>query len=517
MNPLVGVRSSIDSKDLLQEERIASGAYGIVYKGKLGEHIVAIKNLTNFRPEAIQGFQREYEFMRDLRHPNIVRAWGAIFFNDDYRIVMEFMPGGTLTNLLRNQKDLTWIYLYEIAKSIAEGLAFLHANDIVHCDFKPDNVLLDEEGNPKISDFGLARLKNIADSDYGTWQGGTYRYMAPEHMATPKKNSKEGDVFSFGVTVWEMCSRKAPWEGVIPFNLATRVVNGEREQIESTYPKELTDLVEQCWDQDPAKRPKMKEAFSYLKSHSLQETALQKLPPKLSQCIARIRNDEKIISLYNENVDNEGVIALCDALASNHSMEEFLFFSNNIGPEQAIPICAALEFHSSIQCLTFYDNDIGDEGAKALSRVLGINTSMKVLTLIKNNIGQLGVRALRAALEDHPSIHTLYFRSNHIDFLGALAIGFLLQRNSSIRSLHLDNNLIGSAGASALLFGLRYNTTLQSLSVLDYSLGLEGTNTLCDLLNENESITHLCLRAGSIDPKDIERLRSTHGNRVLFV
>ena len=117
---------AINPTELKQGKELGRGGFGIVYKGKFHDEKVAIKVLFRLSHEAIAGFKRELEAMADLHHANIVQLRGAIFSDPDYKIVMEFIAKGSLSNYLRSTVKISWFIRHRIAKDIATGIAYLH-------------------------------------------------------------------------------------------------------------------------------------------------------------------------------------------------------------------------------------------------------------------------------------------------------------------------------------------------------------------------------------------------------
>lgn len=132
-------------------------------------------------------------------------------------------------------------------------MLYLHTSDIVHRDLKSHNILLDENLNAKLCDFGLARPKSDLNSGSAKFSG-TPAYMAPE-ILQKKLYDEKVDVFAFGTLVWEIATRKIPFEGIDFADLKMRVLGDEKLFVPKTTPKELAKLIEACRVLDPAKRP----------------------------------------------------------------------------------------------------------------------------------------------------------------------------------------------------------------------------------------------------------------------
>ena len=266
----------INSHQLIVGNVLGFGGFGIVYEGEYFNEKVAIKVLKRREDEqARQEFQHELEVLRSLSHGNIVHLRGSLFTNSDCKIVMEFMPGGSLSKLLRSTTAISWLARYRIARDIGFGLEYLHSREIVHCDLKSDNILLDKDLKAKIADFGLAHFKSD-NSTFGYCNAGTLVYMAPELLEGTEgaKNTKECDVYSYGVVLWELGTRQSPLAlcgGVL--SIAKKVVKGPeiREPIAPSTPGPIKELIEHCWRKNPSTRPSMVKIVEQLKKNPVQE------------------------------------------------------------------------------------------------------------------------------------------------------------------------------------------------------------------------------------------------------
>ncbi|XP_027082141.2 G-type lectin S-receptor-like serine/threonine-protein kinase At4g27290 [Coffea arabica] len=195
--------------------KLGEGGFGPVYKGKTlkGEEI-AVKRLSTRSGQGLQEFRNEILLIAKLQHRNLVRLLGCCIEQDENILVYEYMPNKSLDFFLfdpKKQVSLEWETRICIIEGIAQGLLYLHQYSrlrIIHRDLKASNILLDSEMNPKISDFGMARIFGGNNSEANTKRiVGTYGYMAPEY-ALDGIFSIKSDVFSFGVLVLEIVSGK---------------------------------------------------------------------------------------------------------------------------------------------------------------------------------------------------------------------------------------------------------------------------------------------------------------------
>ncbi|XP_031095399.1 cysteine-rich receptor-like protein kinase 25 [Ipomoea triloba] len=195
--------------------KIGEGGYGAVYKGRLptGQE-VAVKRLSKSSSQGVEEFKNEVSLVAKLQHRNLVRVLGFCLEGEEKILIYEFVPNKSLDYFLfdpEKKKLLNWSTRYKIIGGIARGLLYLHEDSrlrIIHRDLKASNVLLDGDMNSKISDFGLARIVMVDQTQANTNRViGTYGYMPPEY-ALYGLFSVKSDVFSFGVLLLEIITGK---------------------------------------------------------------------------------------------------------------------------------------------------------------------------------------------------------------------------------------------------------------------------------------------------------------------
>ncbi|KAI5400978.1 hypothetical protein KIW84_065716 [Lathyrus oleraceus] len=213
---------------------LGQGGFGTVYKGTLDGHDVAIKRLANTSKQGETEFKNEVLLTGKLQHRNLVKLLGFCLHRGERLLIYEFVPNKSLDYIIFDpikRANLNWERRFKIIKDIARGLLYLHEDSrlqIVHRDLKTSNILLDDEMNPKITDFGIARLF-AAKQTHGMTSTiiGTYGYMAPEYIKHGEFSIKS-DVFSFGVIILEIvCGRRN-----------TKIRDGEN----------IKDLLDNAWE-----------------------------------------------------------------------------------------------------------------------------------------------------------------------------------------------------------------------------------------------------------------------------
>ncbi|MED6109037.1 hypothetical protein PIB30_029886 [Stylosanthes scabra] len=205
------------TKGFSKSQEIGRGAGGVVYKGKLDDdRVAAIKCLSS--SEANQGeaeFLAELSTIGMLNHMNLIDMWGYCVEGKHKILVYEFMEHGSLADYV-SSNTLDWKKRFDVAVGTAKGLAYLHEEClewVLHCDVKPQNILLDSNFKPKVADFGLSKLLNRDERGSSGFSRirGTRGYMAPEWVYNLPITSKV-DVYSYGIVVLEMVSGKSAME-----------------------------------------------------------------------------------------------------------------------------------------------------------------------------------------------------------------------------------------------------------------------------------------------------------------
>ena len=196
-------------------EKIGAGAFADVYRARdtALERTVALKIPAPFLlrdPGFIDRFQREARAAASLKHPNIVAMYDLGEIEGVYYIAMEYLPGRTLGDLIKEEGALPLDRALDITEQVAEALDYAHAQGLVHRDVKPSNIIVDDEGHATLTDFGL--VKAMAEASL-TSKGaivGTPEYMSPE-QAEGKPTDKRSDIYSLGIVVYQMLTGQVPF------------------------------------------------------------------------------------------------------------------------------------------------------------------------------------------------------------------------------------------------------------------------------------------------------------------
>ncbi|KAL6546692.1 hypothetical protein OROMI_022413 [Orobanche minor] len=209
--PLFKFGALANATDYFSEtNKLGKGGFGPVYKGVLSNgREIAVKRLSKASGQGIHEFMNEVLLISKLQHRNLVRLLGGCVENQETMLIYEYMPNKSLDTFLfdPSQNILDWRKRFNVIEGICRGLLYLHRDSrlkIIHRDLKPSNILLDNDLNPKISDFGMARIFGTTQDHVSTVRVvGTYGYMAPEY-AMEGRFSEKSDVFSLGVLMIEI-------------------------------------------------------------------------------------------------------------------------------------------------------------------------------------------------------------------------------------------------------------------------------------------------------------------------
>ncbi|ELP84035.1 protein serine/threonine kinase, putative [Entamoeba invadens IP1] len=255
----------IDYDELVEENKLGEGSFGIVYKGTYRKHIVAIKKMKNIMDDnAIDEFINEVSMLDKFRSEYIVHFYGAVFIPNKVCMVTEFAQFGSLQDLMEHKKsgEIDVILRVKMMLDASKGISYLHNNGILHRDIKPDNILvvsldLNSNVNAKLTDFGSSRNVNMLMTNMTFTKGiGTPKYMAPE-ILKQQKYTKSADIYSFGITLYEVfgwCEAYQQKKFKFPWKIAEFVIKGNHLKIIEQITEEQYTLIEMCWRYDENNR-----------------------------------------------------------------------------------------------------------------------------------------------------------------------------------------------------------------------------------------------------------------------
>ncbi|MEO0561251.1 MAG: serine/threonine-protein kinase [Chloroflexota bacterium] len=247
-----------DRYEIIKE--LGQGGMGTVFLARdttTGQRL-AIKKLTaaNLDEEAtLERFRREAEALRQLDHPNIVKALDV--FEDDgaHYMALEYMDGGDLSDVLR-QGRFPLRRVLEIALDLTDALIRAHRLNIIHRDIKPANVLLSSDGQPRLSDFGVAHMGNMEGLTETGIAVGTLYYMSPETLGESKVDERV-DIWAFGIMLYQMVTGKLPYDAETPAGIITAILQQQIPDVTNVrpgLPTDLGNLLSEMLEKDPEKR-----------------------------------------------------------------------------------------------------------------------------------------------------------------------------------------------------------------------------------------------------------------------
>jgi beta-lactam-binding protein with PASTA domain len=211
----------------------------------------------------VERFRREAQAAAGLQHPNVVSVYDRGSVEGTYYIAMEYLPGVTLKELIRREAPLDPVRAIDIALQVLAAAGFAHRSGVIHRDIKPHNVIVDEQGHAKVTDFGIARAGASDMTETGSIMG-TAQYLSPE-QAQGHAVSPASDIYSVGVMLFEMLSGRVPFEGDSPVTIALKHVSEPPPALRSlnrAVPVALEQVVLWALVKDPAGRPQSAEELA---------------------------------------------------------------------------------------------------------------------------------------------------------------------------------------------------------------------------------------------------------------
>lgn len=269
------------------EEKIGEGGMGVVYRGRYvkNDKLYAVKlvpaDVTD--KTLLARFEREMDVLKNLRHPGIVRSFGGVCEDKQRFYAMELVEGGTLKTLLDERGPLPWQEVVEYGLQICDALSYAHQKGIVHRDIKPGNFLIAEDGQLKLSDFGLISIRAGASLTAEGKTLGTFRYMAPEQIRGKPEPSGQTDLYALGCVLFELLTGETPFLGMTPAETLHKHLQESPPCVTETVPdcpallvELVASLLEKKIDKRPATASDVKRILSEVAQNVIVETGRKK-------------------------------------------------------------------------------------------------------------------------------------------------------------------------------------------------------------------------------------------------
>lgn len=259
---------NLEGYEIINE--IGSGSYGIIFLVKKNNEIFVAKVLKKEQYSDQKKMLREIDILMKNQNPTIIKFYGYSLVDFDkapnITIIMDYATNSSLYALFNSETIPT---KYDdtakqiILTGISRGMMLLHENNSIHRDLKPDNILLDQNLFPYISDFGLSKEFEFGKSFDQSISEGCIQYMAPEMLDSTKYNRK-ADVYAFAIIMFQVVTGSIPYKNVNDIQFCTNIKNGMRPKFEKPIKKSIQNLIEKCWDNDPNKRPSFSMIYKML-------------------------------------------------------------------------------------------------------------------------------------------------------------------------------------------------------------------------------------------------------------
>ncbi|OCF78736.1 TKL protein kinase [Kwoniella mangroviensis CBS 8886] len=258
---------TITEYEVYREQRECTSNFAKVWKGRWHDQEVAIKDLDPLTDKHL--FLAEVNIWCRLDSEFVLPFFGAssAVGPPPWFLVSPWMKNGRITDYIRSDAG-SKVDRIALIHRVAQGMEYLHSRDVVHGDLKGQNILIDDEGRPRLCDFGLSQIKiditsKSANPTEGESNAGTLRFLPPERLKSSPM-TKECDVYSFAMTIYQIYSGEIPFAALDAYNAKMSILEGVRPPQISDIPDQLYGLMTRCWAADPRIRPSFEEITAEL-------------------------------------------------------------------------------------------------------------------------------------------------------------------------------------------------------------------------------------------------------------
>lgn len=411
VKPLIDPHYHLHYFELKFDGKLSAGDLGEIYLGRWREYTkVLIKTLGNTflaaeeKAVAANPLIREIQIVSRLRHSNIAQFYGACLEPARTCLVIEYLNGGSLFDILGKEK-LTHNQQQRIALDIAQGLYYLHTQGICHRDLRSHHVLLDDQGGAKLTEFGFASIRSASIRSLKEQKRvPLQQWQPPEFFERGKEYTAKSDIFSFGVILWELMTSQRPYANLSESELANHLLSGKRETITKDIPIGYAELIQACWQADPEKRPELPSIIQQLKMISAQQRPISPTGEEYYQqgCAREKLKDYSGAFINYEKSSSKGFyraktnlgllfLANVDGIPVNKekAYQNFLEAAEKSHVRAMFNVATMLEYGDGVkkdlqQALQWYDaaSKLGDK--KATEKVIRVQQKLKELSVAQN-------------------------------------------------------------------------------------------------------------------------------------
>ena len=274
----------------------------------------------------IRRFQREALSVSNLSHPNIVEVYDVGEEDGQYYIVMEFIDGKTLKQLLKKRGSLTLTEVIDIMTQLTDGIAHAHESYIIHRDIKPQNIMIEDDGKIKITDFGIAMALNATQLTQTNSVMGSIYYLPPE-QASGKTATVKSDIYSLGILMYELLTGTVPFRGDNAVEIAIKHMNDKIPSIRKQNPA-IPQSVENILLKAAAKNPRNRY------------DSAREMHDDLVHCLdEEHKNDKKIVFEYPENdIDSDEPVKITKKTKEKNKKEEIIVMEDTEDLVKEVPV-----------------------------------------------------------------------------------------------------------------------------------------------------------------------------------
>lgn len=265
----------INPHEITFDEKIGEGSSCVVYKGTYRGQVVALKKLKDNSKKQIENFTKEFDIISQFRSPYVVFFFGGCK-SPVPAMVLGYCPRGSLYDVLRNPDiEINWGVVIKVALNTLKGLDSMHnwKPQIVHRDLKSRNILVEDDWQTKLCDFGESRYATLSNVETLCKIRGTYAYIAPE-IYFGQQFTVKSDVYALGIILWELCTRctkgvyEAPYSEYKSLTYDFQIIvqaskKGIRPSLNSKIPTSISNVIMRCWDHEPQNRPDARALLKY--------------------------------------------------------------------------------------------------------------------------------------------------------------------------------------------------------------------------------------------------------------